>query len=111
MLVVSLAAITKQRTALVQTDAGPKCYAASPLFGARFFSDRNVELLLGQLNHVRVSGTTLLLEIKGLFEPLDLLETLGQGELFEVNLGLLEVSDNKHSSIQRPSIRRQLGRC
>ena len=76
-----------------------------------FFSDRNVELLLGQLNHVRVSGTTLLLEIKGLFELLDLLETLGQGELFEVNLGLLEVSDNKHSSIQRPSIRRQLGRC
>ena len=37
MLVVSLAAITKQRTALVQTDAGPKCYAASLLFGARFF--------------------------------------------------------------------------
>lgn len=56
-------------------------------------------LLLGQLNHVRVSGTTHLLEIKGLFEPLDLLESLGQGELFEVNLGLLEVSDNKLSSI------------
>ena len=70
MLVVSLAAITKQRTALAQTDAGPKCYAASLLFGARFFSDRNVELLLGQLNLVRVSGTTLLLEIKGLLSLL-----------------------------------------
>ena len=65
------------------------CYAASLLFGARFFSDWNVELLFGQLNHVRVSGTAHLLEIKGLFEPLDLLESLGQGELFGVNLGLL----------------------
>ena len=69
--------------------ASPKCYAASLLFGARFFSDWNVELLFGQLNHVRVSGTAHLLEIKGLFEPLDLLESLGQGELFGVNLGLL----------------------
>ena len=46
-------------------------------------------MLFGKLNHVRVSGTAHLLEIKGLFEPLDLLERLGQGELFGVNLGLL----------------------
>ena len=72
---------------------------SQPTVWCQIFSDRNVELLLGQLNHVRVSGTTHLLEIKGLFEPLDLLESLGQGELFEVNLGLLEVSDSKLSSI------------
>ena len=60
-----------------------------PTVWCQIFSDQNVELLFGQLNHVRVSGTAHLLEIKGLFEPLDLRESLGQGELFGVNLGLL----------------------
>lgn len=72
---------------------------SQPTVWCQIFSDWNVELLFGQLNHVRVSGTAHLLEIKGLFEPLDLLESLGQGELFGVTSGFCEVSDNKLSSI------------
>ena len=58
------------------------------LFGARFFSDRDVELLLGKFNHVRVPGTAHLLKIQSLFKPLDLFEGLRQGEFLVVGLEL-----------------------
>lgn len=67
-----------------------------------FFSDRNVELLFGQLNHVRVSGTTHLLETKGLFEPLD-----GKCQLFsgQDSMTVLEIMESSGLSRNAVSIR------